>query len=54
MLMEKTLTKKFKKRKKKARNSNGPVIVKKGGLKKAPISLSGCQNRVNEACILGF
>ena len=37
-----------------ARNSYGAVTVKKRGLKKAPISLSGCQNRVNKECILGF
>ena len=37
-----------------ARNSNGAVTVKKRGLKKAHISHSRCQNRVNEECILGF
>ena len=41
MLMEKTLTKKSKKRKKKGENSCGAVTtVKKRGLKKAHISLS--------------
>ena len=54
MLMEETLTKKMKKRKKMARNSYGAVTVKKRGLKKAHISHSRCQNRVNEECILGF
>ena len=44
----------MRKRKKMAGNSNGAVTVKKRGLKKAHISLSGCQNRVNEECILGF
>ena len=46
--------KKMKKRKEKARNNYDAVTVKKGGLKKAHISLSRCQNRVNEECILGF
>ena len=37
-----------------ARNSYGAMTVKKRGLKKAPISLSGCQNKVNKEYILGF
>ena len=44
----------MKKRKKKARNSNGVVTIKKGGLKKGHILFSECQIRVNKECILGF
>ena len=53
MLMEVKLSKKTKKEEKE-KNNRSVVTVKKGGLKKAHISHSRCQNRVNEECILGF
>ena len=54
MLMKMTLAKKSKKGRKRRRTVCGAVTVKKRGLKKAYISLSRCQNRVNEECIVGF